>query len=114
MNVLSVFLFTREKKILNPRKFSIFCPRSFQTGREKILKTAQEKYLCLRKKIAKFNPRKKKCPIKKSNFHPSNLKKYLEIFYFLPEKEKQSSREKIRKCARENYRLPEKKKSARE
>ena len=30
----SVFFFTREKK-LNPRKFSIFCPRSFQTGREK-------------------------------------------------------------------------------
>ena len=60
----SVF-FLPEKKKVYPRKFSIFCPRSFQTSREKILKTAREERLVPEKKTAKFHPRKKRLPEKK-------------------------------------------------
>ena len=92
-----------------PRKFSIFCPRSFQTGREKNLENRQKKKIVPEKKTAKFNPRKKKSlPEKKiQNFPSWNSKKYLEFLKF--QKKKKKPRKNLKICprklqnARENH-----------
>ena len=69
-------MFLPEKKKMNPTTFSIFCPRSLQTGREKNLEKSPRKNLCSRKKIAKFNPKKKVFAREKYfKFSPSKLKK---------------------------------------
>ena len=73
----AVFFFYPRKKKFNPRKFSIFCPRIFQTGREKNLENNPRKQNVPEKKNWKFCPRKKK-PSREKNakFCPRKSKKY--------------------------------------
>ena len=60
-----MFFFYPRKKKFNPRKFSIFCPRSFQTGREKNLENSPRQKIVPEKKKGKFRLRKKNLPEKK-------------------------------------------------
>ena len=116
---ISVFFFP-EKKFLNPRKFSIFCPRNFQSGREKNLENCPRRKIVPEKKTAKFNPRKKNLSREKNTkFCPEKYKKYPK---FLPEKKKSHPEkkyeivpEKTWNCPRKNFKkVGEKKISARE
>merc|ERR1712243_14906 len=98
----SVFFFYPREKKLNPRKFSIFCPRCFQTGREKNLENSPRNIIVPEKKTAKFNPRKKNLPREK------NAK-------FCPRKCQRNKKRKNTKTITPAEKiLPEKKKSARE
>ena len=70
------FYFYPRKKNLSPRKFSIFCPRIFQSGREKNLGNSPRKKFVPEKKIAKFYPRKRKTfPRKKWKILPEKILK---------------------------------------
>ena len=104
----SVFFLPEKKKIL-PRKISILCPRSFESSREKILKTAREKTIVPEKKIAKFNPRKNyHCPRKKCTNSPLKITK-------IPSNSKISAREKQIFNPRRNLKIcPRKLQNARE
>ena len=59
-NQRSVFFFYPTKIKINPRKFLILCRRSFQSGREKILKSVRKEKIVPEKKTAKLCQRKKK------------------------------------------------------
>ena len=59
------------------KKYNIFCPRRFQTARDKDLKTAREAK-CAREKIAKFQKRKNNPKTNNKNVF-SQIKKYLKI-----------------------------------
>ena len=120
-----VSVFFPEKKKNLPRKFSIFCPRSLKSSREKILKTAREDTFLPEKKTAKFNPRKNNpCPRKKIHKYPLIITKIppnskisaREKQIFNPRKnlkicprKLQNARENFKKSGREKHFLPEKK-----
>ena len=71
------FFSSPRKKNFNPRKFSQFCPRSFQSGREKNLESSPRKKNVPEKKKKK-TAREKKNPSREKNdkFCPRKLKKY--------------------------------------
>ena len=120
-----MFFFSPRKQKFNPRKFSILCPRSLKSSREKILKTAREDTFLPEKKTAKFNPRKNNpCPRKKYTNTPLIITKIpsnskisaREKQIFNPRKnlkicprKRQNSRENFGKSGREKHFLPEKK-----
>ena len=121
----SIFFFFLENKKSNPRKFSIFCPRSFQSGREKNLKNSPRKKIVPEKKTAKFNPRKKSlCPRKIFKVFPVKIEKIhwnswisaRERKQFIPRKNSkmcprklQTAREKLKKKWARKKNPPEKK-----
>ena len=84
------FFFFLENKKSNPRKFSIFCPRSFQSGRV-IFRKQPEKKKCTREKNSKIQPEKKKnLPEKKMQILPEKMQK-------VPDKKKTKRKPKAKK-----------------
>ena len=117
--------FSPRKIFVLPRKFSIFCPRSLKSSREKISKTAREDKFLPEKKTARFNPRKNNpCPRKKYTKSPVKITKIptnskisaREKQIFNPRKNQKkcprsfkTARENLEKSGREKENPPEKK-----
>ena len=101
--------FLPEKKKVNPRQISKFCPRIFQTGREKNLEDCPRKKIVPEKKTSKSNPRKKSpCPRKKIKLFPVKIEK-------IPWNSWISAREKNKFFPRKNFKLcPRKLQTARD
>ena len=120
-----MFFFSPRKQKFNPRKFSILCPRSLKSSREKISKTAREDKFLPEKKTARFNPRKNNpCPRKKYTKSPVKITKIptnskisaREKQIFNPRKNQKmcprsfkTTRENLQKSGREKENPPEKK-----
>ena len=73
-----MFTFLPTKRKFKTRKFSIFCPSSFQTGREKNLVNSPGKN-CDRELNNKIKPEKKKCQSKKIKKISVEIQKFLNF-----------------------------------